>query len=617
MRVKKVRTPGSYSLKDTLTSPSASTSANITPSSKRGKGRPVKRLEWKLTAYSRKDNYRSKYTQEQLNAAIAAYTNKRSIRDVAKEFGVPKSTLENRLAGKSSTNLGRPKVLSDEEERIITERILVMADWGFPLAVEDVKHIIRDYLNSMGRNTRLRDNLPGKDFIAGFLKRNPILSKRTANNIKRSRAKLSPPIVKDFFERYKVSAAGIPASNVFNYDETNLTNDPGVKKALFRRGTKYAERVMDGTKASVSVMFCASANGVLLPPYVVYQGQNTYPEWTNGGIDGSAYNSSKSGWFDMFSFTDWFERVFLKHARRLEGKKLLIGDNLASHISSKVIQQCSENDIVFLCLPPNSTDKMQPLDVGFFGPMKRTWRRQLQMKKEADPKFNALKKQDFPVNLRELIVNLNPKEHMPKAFEKCGLFPINPEKVLERLPSATGTLEITTNLDEALLKKLETSRYGDQAKKRASRPKGKKIPAGTSYIPTEEAMTDEEAIADELDEDAKISDKESNTSDDELDELPDPSSYSSKPACIQPGQQVAAIYEGEWFLAEVSADQIDVANGYTRLNFMAIRGKNMFAWGKQDVLETLNEDIILTNVQPIPKNNRGYIGLNEEDLKKC
>ena len=32
-----------------------------------------------------------------------------------------------------------------------------------------------------------------------------------------------------------------------------------------------------------------------------------------------------------------------------------------------------------------------------------------------------------------------------------------------------------------------------------------------------------------------------------------------------------------WFLAEVSADLINVANGYTKLNFKAIKDKNMFA----------------------------------------
>jgi hypothetical protein len=58
------------------------------------------------------------------------------------------------------------------------------------------------------------DNLPGKDFITGFLKRHRELSIRTANLIKRSRAGLSSKIVNSFFDNYEKSAAGIEPCNI-------------------------------------------------------------------------------------------------------------------------------------------------------------------------------------------------------------------------------------------------------------------------------------------------------------------------------------------------------------------------------------------------------------------
>jgi transposase len=48
--------------------------------------------------------------------------------------------------------------------------------------------------------------------------------------------------------------------------------------------------------------------------------------------------------------------MLLPHLRRKPGKKMIVGDNLASHISSAVIQACKDHDIQFVCLPPNSTD---------------------------------------------------------------------------------------------------------------------------------------------------------------------------------------------------------------------------------------------------------------------
>lgn len=160
-------------------------------------------------------------------------------------------------------------------------------------------------------------------------------------------------------------------------------------------------------------MFCGSATGVLLPPYVVYKGVNCYPAWCANGIPGGCYSSNKSGWFDHFTFTDWFKRVLLPHIRRQPGKKVLLGDNLSSHISVEVIELCREHDIEFVCLPCNSTDKMQPLDVGFFGPMKQAWRKLLQAYAKADPTAKLLEKKEFPRMLRELVHSMKPADILP------------------------------------------------------------------------------------------------------------------------------------------------------------------------------------------------------------
>jgi hypothetical protein len=153
--------------------------------------------------------------------------------------------------------------------------------------------------------------------------------------------------------------------------------------------------------------------------------------------------------------TWWVKKIFLPHVRRQPGRKLLIGDNLASHISMEVIRLCKENNILFLCLPPNSTDKMQPFDVGIFEPMRSAWRKQLLSYAEKDPAAKLLQKTKFPRMLKELIQFLKPKGHLTKAYEKCKLCPINRQKVLDQLPSMVESQEIARHIDSALCKKLE------------------------------------------------------------------------------------------------------------------------------------------------------------------
>jgi hypothetical protein len=179
---------------------------------------------------------------------------------------------------------------------------------------------------------------------------------------------------------------------------------------------------------------------------------------------------------------------FLPEARRLTGKKLLVGDNLASHISLDVIRICRKNNIEFVCPPPNSMDKLQPLDVGVFGPMKYTWRRMLRAYGDKDPSVKLLVKPHFP---KELVASLKPQDLLPGAFQKCGLYPLDRSKVLEFIPSTISAQQVASHVDSALSQRLEARRFGEAKKKQ---PRGMKIPAGQSYthVNSEEEETSED-----------------------------------------------------------------------------------------------------------------------------
>jgi hypothetical protein len=65
-----------------------------------------------------------------------------------------------------------------------------------------------------------------------------------------------------------------------------------------------------------------------------------------------------------------------------EDIKVLLGDNLAAHMSPYVTERCAQHNIRFCFLPENSTHILQPLDVSVFGPLKREWRTILRAWKE-------------------------------------------------------------------------------------------------------------------------------------------------------------------------------------------------------------------------------------------
>lgn len=88
-------------------------------------------------------------------AALKAVEEKKmGIQKAAKEFKVPKSTLSDLASGATKTILGRPTVLSQQEEEVIVERLILLSSWGFPLGKQDLCVLVQEYLESQGRTTR-------------------------------------------------------------------------------------------------------------------------------------------------------------------------------------------------------------------------------------------------------------------------------------------------------------------------------------------------------------------------------------------------------------------------------------------------------------------------------
>ena len=146
----------------------------------------------------------------------------------------------------------------------------------------------------------------------------------------------------------EIELKDIPASNIFNYDETNVTDDPGSKLVITRCGKNHIEQKVHHSKSSISIMFAGSADGSYIPPMAVYKSENIYREWVRGGPINTVYDCTKSGWFDSDTFETWFFKQFVPSTSNLTGPVVLIGDNLGSHFSAKVLNYCRENDIIFL-----------------------------------------------------------------------------------------------------------------------------------------------------------------------------------------------------------------------------------------------------------------------------
>lgn len=138
-----------------------------------------------------------------------------------------------------------------------------------------------------------------------------------------------------------------------------------------------------------------------------------------------------------------------------------------------MLDLCSKPNIKFICLPPNTTHLTQPLDIAYFRPMKMKWR-QIITSYKLSGSNKTIAKSDFPRLLKSLIDALseNGGANLRSGFKKAGMFPLNREKVLERIPTSENIdPTVQTNVTESVFDLLKEKRFSGQGEAKVRKKK--------------------------------------------------------------------------------------------------------------------------------------------------
>ncbi|XP_045458531.1 uncharacterized protein LOC123668883 [Melitaea cinxia] len=244
-------------------------------------------------------------------------------------------------------------------------------------------------------------------------------------------------MIEKFFDNLSLELENVPPENIFNFDETGFHDDPKKQKLLFRRLCRNPEIIRNSTKSCFTVMFCGNAAGEFVPLYVIYKAQQKWSDWILDAPRGTRMAVTPTGWIDANTFDDWCESTLLPVLKKKEGKKVVLGDNLSSHITPKSLRLCAENNIKFICLVPNSTHLLQPLDVSYFSALKSDWRSILRdwRNTKRGKIVNVLPKPIFAKLLSKTVEKgqQTAGQNVIAGFKACGIYPLDRSMVLERL----------------------------------------------------------------------------------------------------------------------------------------------------------------------------------------
>ncbi|KAJ8353656.1 hypothetical protein SKAU_G00212230 [Synaphobranchus kaupii] len=304
-----------------------------------------------------------KWRDEDMVSAMAACQGRMNVAASARQFNVPRKTLDDRVKGHihQGSKQGPPKKLNQADEKVLVRYALYSARQGFPLT----KAMLLSYALTVAKKRGTGVSL-GQKWWLGFLKRNgDALSMRTPDIIDWGRTSATKQnVVEAYFELLQNTVQennliGKP-SQVYNCDEMFFQMHRTKLKVLVQKGTKAPYLQVPGTREHITTLVCINAEGGDVPPFIIF------PKAFPGG----------------------------------------------------------ENGVILLCLPPHTSHVLQPLDVGIFGPLKVEFARLALNICHFNNSF-VLSKRDFGKVFRKAYKKCVEELHVKKAFKACGIWPLD------------------------------------------------------------------------------------------------------------------------------------------------------------------------------------------------
>ena len=360
-------------------------------------------------------------------ALVAVLEDGQTIRGAARLYGVPSTTLSDRVHGRVSIDCTKPgpsPTLSNFEEASLCEHVKYMSSIGYGYSRSEVMSLASEYLVSMGRRE------PGKPmsdkWFYNFLKRWPELKLVKPSSLEMVRAKnTTPEVINKYFSELenildKYCLRDKPEC-IYNVDEKGINAEH--KPPSVVGGFDSKPQALTSPRLTVTVIACGNANGMAIPPFFVFKGARMLPDLLQNTCTGAAGTVSPSGWSNSRIFKQYLLH-FEKYCQG-QGTKLILFDGHKSHINPDTIAWAKRNDIVLFVLPPHTSWVLQPLDVACFRSFSRCYNAEAKKYMTNHPGQVITRYNIAEIASNAYGISLS-SPNLKSAFRKCGIHPFDP-----------------------------------------------------------------------------------------------------------------------------------------------------------------------------------------------
>ncbi|KAM4061508.1 DDE superfamily endonuclease [Hirsutella rhossiliensis] len=307
--------------------------------------------------------------EERVLLAVKAYQQGQfdSTHKAATAYDIPHSTVSGRLRG------ARPRRDAQMNNRKLTATEETASYNGMPPTVVYTRRMANLLLSERGQET------VGENWVRKFVGRHDEIKAKYSRRYDYQRAKCEgPKTIQEWYDRVAMAKQkwGILDEDVYNFDKT------GGESLLGLTGEVGLWSCSQEIENGVTVIESINCLGWVLPAMVIFQGKVHQASWYKAGVPKDWQIAVSDKWTSDDLGLHWLKAVFDPYTRRrtVGTRRLLILDGHGSHVTPEFDKYCTDNAIVVLQMPANSSHLLQPLDVGCFSPLKTIYGQKVQEK---------------------------------------------------------------------------------------------------------------------------------------------------------------------------------------------------------------------------------------------
>lgn len=393
-----------------------------------------------------------------------------SIRTAGKKYNIPESTLRHKKSGYHpiAKKMGPETILTSAEEDVLVAYIKGSLRRATPVTLKNIIDAVGTILRTEREEGHERKvpwafkEEPKRKWWRLFRSRHPEITYRTPETLTTNRKKISKAVIKQwfadaqtYFEDEGMLEALTDPSRHFNIDESGFSLSPKQGKVLAIVGEKHVfEESANQQKTNITVLANVCADGRLPPPLIIYPRKRItahmaehFPEQFEccvGKSDRGYITFETLYEYLCNSFNDWL------NDNNVQRPIILWTDWHETRSNYFLAKELLELNIIMYGLPPNTTHIMQPLDVAVFGPLKKAWAKGAKDFEHKNPD-SMITQTNFAEVLLPLYYGCIKPENIKAGFDKCGLYPFNPEAPdYSKLEAASAQREVPSTVFEGI-----------------------------------------------------------------------------------------------------------------------------------------------------------------------